>query len=284
MRYGPLAQRLIGLALTVASASGCMSLQGQRPVPVLVRDAETGQPIAGAEVQIVHPLLRGSPAITGHTAADGMVRLHARPSDDSGILEASATGYLLGWQDLPVEELRKLEPAHLLEKVEQRPARYVVDLYALPRPTVEFVVPAGFKGRFKAVWQIRHDAPTTPGQRCFNCAVPWEGDVVIVGPPVLGKVTTPEFRAKYEDGRPLNQDVKGQEIGFWYLKYESGEDYFLIGTAGEYAAIRSLEQRQGPQDGRRGGGGRSGGAGGMGRRGGRGGGGGNSGTSAPSSQ
>ena len=43
------------LTLALALAPGCQALHPYRPVPVLVRDAETKEPIAGAQVRVSYP-------------------------------------------------------------------------------------------------------------------------------------------------------------------------------------------------------------------------------------
>src|SRR5581483_6807396 len=120
MRHGGWLLFLLTLA---AGTPGCAAFERTRPVPVLIRDAETKQPIAGAAVAISYPLAKGpaTPAkSSGVTADDGIAHLHAVPAVEAGIgLAASAQGYLSEWKDLPPDELRRLEPAHLFEAVEK---------------------------------------------------------------------------------------------------------------------------------------------------------------------
>src|SRR5262249_50858179 len=148
---------------------GCASMPWSQPMSVLVRDAETKQPLAGAELGLSYPLAKGPGApsgMTGTTSRDGIVWLHAVPSGDASILlEAKAQGYLPEWKTVAAEEVRKIAPAHFFEKVENRPATYVLELYAGPKPTIELVLPVGFKGQFKVALQVRDDVQTTPGQR-----------------------------------------------------------------------------------------------------------------------
>src|SRR5438552_516671 len=81
-----------------AMLSGCQTLQGSRPVTVQVRDAETKAAISGAGVLISYPLARAfyEPSrSSAKTAADGLARLTAVPSEDALILlETKAPGYL----------------------------------------------------------------------------------------------------------------------------------------------------------------------------------------------
>ncbi len=136
--------------LCLATVPGCQLLHSYRPVPILVRDAETKQPIAGAMRHISYPLLSAPQApeeSRAQTAADGIARLQAAPAGPGGVLLTVCAGeYLTEPQTLSVESVRALKPAGWFEKVEQRPPQLTVELYAGPRPTVELVLPAGFRG------------------------------------------------------------------------------------------------------------------------------------------
>src|SRR4051812_20075108 len=98
--------------LLVAACPGCAVFEKSRPAPILIRDAETKQPIAGAEVAITYPLSQGFAAPSrsaGVTNADGIVRLQAVPAGDiSIVLDASAKGYLSEWKDLSSDEVRQV--------------------------------------------------------------------------------------------------------------------------------------------------------------------------------
>ena len=148
--------------VVLAIAPGCLSLPGDRPLPVQVVDAETKQPIRTANVQIVYPFAplpwdaRGS---TGTCAGDGIARLRVSASDDPAItLEVTALGYMTEEKPLPAEAVKALEPPHFLENTDHRSPAVVVELYADPRPTVELMLPAGFRGRVRATVLVRDDA------------------------------------------------------------------------------------------------------------------------------
>jgi hypothetical protein len=261
----------------LAVAPGCLSLPGDRPLPVQVVDAETKQPIRAASVQIVYPFApspwdaRGS---TGTSTDDGVARLRVSAGDDPAVtLEVAALGYLSDEKPLPAAAVKALEPPHLFENTDHRSAAVVVELYAEPRPTVELVLPAGFRGRVRAAVQVRDDVSPTPGQRKFGYEVAPTGTVDVVGPPILHRVFAPDFHLRYADASPLTQNAKESEVGYWWLKTEGDVQVFLVGTKGDYdAAVRAGEATTvgasrnsgggGGKGGRRGGGGRHGGGGG----------------------
>ncbi|HZY85989.1 MAG TPA: hypothetical protein VFE78_14245 [Gemmataceae bacterium] len=234
----------------------CQALYRYRDVPVLARDAETKQPIPGAEVRIYYPLTPASRApwaASGETGQDGVARLRAAPCGDAGPrVEVTAAGYLFEGKDLPDEFVQAAASAG--------PGPFVFELYAAPRASVELVLPTGYRGRVKAEVLARENAPRAPGQRCFRYDVPPSGVVQVVGPELLRRVLPPDFRARYADGPLLTAEAHDAEIGFWPLACEGGYQVFLAGTRAEFEDARR-DYRQGgsspggrPQGGKGGGG------------------------------
>src|SRR5437868_7817770 len=140
----PVRGRLV-LFVVLAGAPGCRSVHSPEPVPVLVRDAETGAPVGGAEVRIWDPTTRGTgerheaSAVTG---ADGIARLRsAAPRGSDVLVEVRAPGYLAGQADLPA--------AAATAAPGRTPDGAVVGVFAGPRPTVELIVPTGYRGLVK---------------------------------------------------------------------------------------------------------------------------------------
>jgi uncharacterized membrane protein YgcG len=261
--------------LLFAVAPGCMSLPGDRPLPVQAVDAETKKPIRGANVQIAYPFapsMWAAHGAAGPTADDGVARLRLAAGDDPAVtLEVAAIGYLPEEKPLPAAAVKALEPPHLFEMTDHRAPAVVVEMYAEPRPTVELIVPPGYRGHVRAAVRIQDDAPTLPGQRAFTYEVPPTGTIDVIGPPILHRVFAPDYRLRYADGAPLTQNARESEVGYWWLKSEGDVQVFLIGVKADYdAAVKSGEatpvggQRSGGQGGGKGGGKRGGG----GRRGG----------------
>jgi hypothetical protein len=231
----------------------------------LVRDAETQEPISGGGVRISYPLTAPAWApqdSVGTTGADGIARLRAAPSGDAGpLVEVTAPGYLGADKNLPVAVVQAIEPAHLFEAVERRPVNLVVELYAEPRPTVEFIVPAGYHGLVKAEVCVEEDVPGPPGQRCFPYLVPPSGVVQVTGPRLLRRLFPLDFHARYADGTALGRPSGGSELGFWWLRTEGHTEVFLVGTRREFDNLRPADQPGETRAGRSSGGGRSGGRG-----------------------
>jgi hypothetical protein len=220
-----------------------------RPVPIVVRDAETKQPIPGAQVRITYPIVDSSfgPAESdGITGPNGIARLHAAPAGAAGsLLEATAPGYMREDRYLTNPELLSIEPAHWFEKVEGRPVAFVMELYAEPKPCVELVVPPSFRGLVKVKLQIEPNALLQPGQRVFVGDVPSSGEVLIMGHRMLQRVTALDYHARFSDGTPLEATNDVLTVGLRWLKCEGTMQYFVIGNQSEFdSARRSLRESE----------------------------------------
>jgi hypothetical protein len=209
-----------------------------RPLPVLVLDADTKKPISGAEVRLSYVLAASlfapGPGLAT-TAPDGVARLWAANGDGGVVVQAGAGGYLAEEKVVPLETLQALEPVGLFENVEQRPVTFVVELHnEEPRPTVELVLPTGFRGLVKADVVVQPDLPGQPGQRRFPFEVPSTGVVRVVGPDLFRHVGSPDFVARYPGGPALGQEVQEGEVGFWCLQSKGQHYTFLVGSRSEF--------------------------------------------------
>jgi hypothetical protein len=239
MRDRPLTPWLLG-ALLLAAAPGCLSFHRYRPLPVLIQDAETKKPIAGVDVHVFYPLTRVSLSpveSTATTGDDGIARLRVAAPDSGLTMEGTAPGYLPEVQSLTGEAIRKIELTHLFEDADRRPASFVMEMYAGPAPTIELVLPIGFRGQVKAEVQVQEDASYPAGQRCFRCKIDDQGEGRLVGPPLLQRVFPPDYRARYADGTAVNPKAGADEVGLRPLKSEGNVQYFLVGTRAEYEEL-----------------------------------------------
>jgi hypothetical protein len=203
-----------------------------------VRDIETKKPIPGAEVSFSYPLTRpvgDAPVSSGTTGEDGVVQMRARSNGDVGItITTNANGYLL-------EETSVLDRD--LQATKQ-PARVTVEMYAGPAPTIELVVPIGYRGLVKAEMKIQDDGPCPPDQRAFRYEVQPSGTVQVIGPPFLRRVLSPDFRAVDTDGTPVKRPSDDLEVGLRWLRCEGGYQYFVIGTRSEFDFARRNFERE----------------------------------------
>lgn len=242
MRHQRLVECLFLSVCLTAGASGCQLFRSHTAITVVAQDAETKQPIPGAEVTISSPL-----SCCGRTGADGIAHLKAVKTDESGAeVEVAATGYMFEEKNLPAKEIHTSKPAHLMKGSAQPTVQVVVELYAEPRPTIELVVPADYQGMIKAEVQVQDNLPCPAGERLFRVEVPPSGEVQVVGPALLHR--SPDFSACYPDGTALSRHAKGVEIGLFWLKSEGKCEYFLVGTESAYQdycrTARKEEARQ----------------------------------------
>lgn len=179
------ARCLIYPILVLGCISGCQVLSPHRPAPVLVRDAETKNPIAAAEVRIQpvrsDPLLGHSEQIA-KTGLDGIARTSLSASGVDGVtVDVTAKEFLAEEKLVSAKEIEAIKLAGWFESVEQRPASVVVELYSGPDPTVELVAPNGYRGpseprsRFWTCRQAIGDSATS-AFRCLRQAPPWSQD------------------------------------------------------------------------------------------------------------
>jgi hypothetical protein len=228
MCHRRLARLLLCPALLLSTASGCQAFIASRDVTVVVRDAESKKPIPGAEVSIyyLHLIDPFAPAESGGTTGpDGAVRLRAAPYPGL-FMEAQASGYLGQGCTSALEGLETIEPANWLTGRKQRPVVRVVELYCEPGPTVELVLPDGYRGIVKVV-EALDDRPAA-GKRRFTFPVPPSGVVEMRGPRVLAHATALEFTARYANGTPLPRD--GTAVGLRWLEAPGDGHYFVVGT------------------------------------------------------
>jgi hypothetical protein len=229
-----LARGVLGVALFVTLAPGCLTLHLYRPVVFLVRDAETKQPIAAAQLHISYPLVRPSAVpqeSNGTTDNQGVARLRAIPvGDASPWVEVTANGYLSEGLSLAADAVRAIPPTWLLGTGNQGRGPFVVEMYAEPRFQIELVLPDGFRGLVKAKVQLQDNIPAPPRQRFYSYTVAPTGDVVVQGPTLLRRVFAPDYRARFADGTLLDPQPAPTEIGLRPLKREDNVEYFVVGN------------------------------------------------------
>ena len=234
----PRLSRCLLCLIFLALAPGCQLLYRYRPVPVLVRDAETKKPIANAEVHLSYPLARDSLApfdSSERTSADGVAHLRAAPYGDFGVrIEASAPGYLTNQISISTESIQKIEPAHFFEEVNRRKPQFILEMYSEPRFTVELIIPSGYRGLIRAEVEPCEEMGVPAGQRCFRYEV-IDGSVRIKGPALVLRCVYPsDYRACYADGTPLTSEMTLQKVGFRWLRSQDKVQYFVVGTQPEY--------------------------------------------------
>lgn len=208
----------------------------------MVRDAETKQAIAAAEVRLSHPCIQAfdeSVDSSEKTGTDGVARLSARPNGkDSLLIEASAKGYRHENQVVSDSAIEEIEPAGFFQSYDGRAANFVLEMYADPPFAVELTIPRDFRGLVRAKIQIREDLPHQTGQRTFQFSAGASGVAYVVGPPQLRRVPPASFAARYDDGALLGNNMDATRVGFRWIKHEGTDEVYVVGTQSEYEAFR----------------------------------------------
>jgi hypothetical protein len=242
MRHETSSTVCLAVTFLAALAPGCQTFQHHRPVVILAQDIETKKPIAGVDIRVC-PAKGSTGVATGTTGSDGIARLRATPVNAEPIsVEAVGGGYLTETTYIPLRTVRTLEPAHLFEHEELRPVSFVVEMYAKPLPTIELVVPAGYRGELKANVHVSPAAAWPAGQRNFRYEVSAAGVAEVSGPEMLGRIAASSFTLKYADGTPLSLAADHSELGYWWLRHDGETDYYFVGTKADYTLKRSADR------------------------------------------
>lgn len=238
----------ICLVFLLVPVPGCQVLYRYRPVPVLVRDAETKNPIADAEVHLSYPLSRDSLApfdSCERTDGNGIAHVRAAPYGDFGVrIDATAANYAHEQKTLSSETIAQIATPLPFEETKQRRPEVVMEMYTEPRFSVELIVPTGYRGNIKAEVDLQDTIAVPKGQRCFRYDVV-DGFVRIKGPGVLRRVNPADYGARYADGTPLTGNTTLLKVGFRWLRGKGNQQYFFVGTQPEY----DMERRYVPDDG-----------------------------------
>ncbi|MBN9118770.1 MAG: hypothetical protein J0I06_06360 [Planctomycetes bacterium] len=263
----------------VVPVTGCHTFQPSTPLTVHVRDAETQAPVPGATVRLWRFGPHAEERETGlTTGADGNATTRLAPPDEGGVMvEVTAPNHLTAQTTLPRDVVDALASAKAFHPYTGPPLVATVDVFSGPRPTVELVVPNGFRGLIKAEVRVQADRPWPAGQRTFSYTVPPDGVVRADGPAVFGLSAGPEIVAKFADGTPLATEAKPEDVAFRWLRRDGTTVFYAVGTLAEANAARAAmgvggdsAYSSGGSDKPKGGGGGRRGGGGMGGRGGSG--------------
>ena len=133
---------------------------------IKVIDAETRQPLPGTKVDIAYPNMLDFTApkpVSGETNSEGVVTLVVGEYDNT-LLSAEH-------QDYSQVDRDRLEPGFvtaLPKKPSGLGVYYVVELWAKPAPTVEFVIPPDYRGPIKARFEQADPENFSARQRLFR--------------------------------------------------------------------------------------------------------------------
>ncbi|MHB1427018.1 MAG: hypothetical protein ACYC3I_28005 [Gemmataceae bacterium] len=241
MRNRRRARRLLFLLCLSCLASGCQTFHGDQTIEVLVRDAETKQPIPSAEVYLCQRIKPDEVApcrSVSFTQVDGIAQLHTEPSGEHGFqVQAVAQGYQRVMIDVPADARKNKASLPPSQKAAPHPVKVTVDVYTAPDFSVEFVLPPGYRGLIKAEVRIQDNLALPKGQRCFRFPVSASGDVLVQVPSLLRSVPPQEFQARYGDGPLLGATLDAEKVGFRWLKGVGSQHLYVAGNQVDYERV-----------------------------------------------
>jgi hypothetical protein len=240
---------IVLLALVV---SGC---HVYAPLNISVGDAETGKPIAGALVDASYFFEPFGPSNTTSATDERGKSTMPVPAGYSPMLHIRASGYWLpgsGHRNLPVEgcdcDTKRLQ----------------VWLYRVPVPSIELVIPNGYRGLIRLNLRPATDRiQDEPGKRHFVFHASSSGFVNVRAAPLLmdldfmgfaGKAT--DLIARYEDGTPIPKSgfpydapaTEDNQVALRWVGQQQADNsnpsdsgfLFAIGTQGEVDELRHV--------------------------------------------
>lgn len=237
---------LVLIALVVGGFGGC-AIYSYRPVEVRVIDAETEQPIAGADVRVgyVYMFVFNAPAQQS-TTTDSAGRATIRVANfRDAALSFGARGYL------PTGDYSELDDRspHQRYRSFDEPTGHVatIRLYHGPKPTITVVVPNGYRG---PLWVHRRPAAgwiqEERGKRDFTYHATADGYVGIDATRLLlESINDLDIKFKYENGTPISQvrnGVPGEtDVALrWVTCQGNDKSVFVVGTQADEDAVRPI--------------------------------------------
>jgi hypothetical protein len=248
---GPCPRWLVLLAVTgPCGPAGCGLSHEYRPMRVLVRDAETKEPVPGAEVEGWYFTMLdvfGPFRPEGVTDANGVTTLWVGP-DRGFTLRVDEPGYLMTDADKDHRYFLTL-PKKGGPNDDPRRIDHVIDLPPSPKPTFVVVVPKGYRGLLRVRFEPTEDASFTP-QRTYIVRADQDGRVVVRVPKsVYLTEHGREIAARERDGAKVPWDARcprSEEVALRHLGSTEDTELCLIGTGPEAEAIYKRILRQGP--------------------------------------
>lgn len=234
-------KRVISLvfAVLVQANCGCGVFRERRPMTVQVLDGDTREPVGGATVRVSYPNMLDFTAPRPTEAT----------TDRNGLATLRVADYRWHWvradhSDYRVSDDFRLDATEFRELPKRGDGRvkhtFLAYSNSTPRPTVELVVPNGYRGPVK----IRYETEEQPtaGRRSFKFQVSPTGHVTIRGPRLVAERPKPDFAVAYEDGTAISshgsQDRPGQDAFRW-VHCGTDSDLYVIGTEADDAGLHA---------------------------------------------
>jgi hypothetical protein len=236
----PSVAAMIFIAATFST--GCGLFHEYRPMHVLVRDAETKQPLAGVEVRGWYMTMMdvfGPNTPHGTTDKDGLVTLQIGP-DRLFVLRVIEDGYLLADTDATQEYFKKLprkgDPDDLPGRID-----FVFDLKPEEHPTFILIIPDNYRGLVKVCYEPT-ETVKVERRRNYEIPVGVDGLAVVRMPEALCRPAAIRWvtAAREKSGKRVerNLDMNSRQIGLWPLRKTDDIEVYFVGTAAKWEKLQ----------------------------------------------
>jgi hypothetical protein len=205
------------VAVVLLHTVGC-TLYLNQPVTFRVRDAETKQPIEGAEIRTTYLTMLDFGVLAadwgpkeGVTDADGKVTLFIDPKKDCLEVDASAVGY----HPEPHMSRTAIRKRLVSRRGLVWGSDFVLDMYKDPMGRLDLVLPNGYLGPVLIRFAPVDSPPERTGQRHFAYEVGLDGQVAIRESGLFERVSAFGcVHARFRDGIevPTAEDRSGAPI------------------------------------------------------------------------
>jgi hypothetical protein len=236
---------------------GC-TLYQPRPVTFTVRDAETKQPIEGAQVETSYRVmldfgvLFGSVGpMSGKTDQNGQLTLIVDPDKPMFTMSVDAVGYSVASNERP-SGMYAIK--YLSRRWYQWSEECEINLYHGPQASAELLLPAGYRGPVVVYFSPTDVPPAQVGQREFTFTVSAQGGVSI---PQSGLLESPGsyayIKARYPGTAPLTTVTEYPKLHndiptgsadkvalrFVEVDWEKHARIYVVGTHAEAIALNN---------------------------------------------
>jgi hypothetical protein len=245
--------KFVLLAWIAPILSGCFWCHVYRPVDILVRDAETKQPIEQATVTLNYQTYMmdffAPWPCSGTSSGDGKLSVLATPYGlDDISLTAQAEGYLFvsrsypftREQKLPLEQVRTISPTKFLCPWTRGNPDVIVEMYAKPAPTVELIVPPGYRGPIKVDFEIDENNSVHRSNRLYTAVVLPAGLAKVKGDALLRQLSSVDFRVRFADQNYSTLLEKNSPIELHFVDCSENSILFALGTRADKEKVARL--------------------------------------------
>lgn len=223
------------LGAVMSLDGGCVALHAMDDYPLLVVDGETGEPLAGAEVELRNSGWRAldfsrTQRTTSDEAGHALVRVLPRCHGSSRVA-VKAEGYIDLTLWLGTDEAQRWL---VEEQVDGQTVRRV-PLYRGPAPKLAIVLPDDYRGPLFVDLHLDESADAQAGEREFVARPNDAGYVRVDAPPLLWR----ELHPWPEHGAMQVRYANGEVIPFGSRGYHAGAVYV---RSGEPVRVRPLDR------------------------------------------